>query len=93
MPSGFFFCVKDFPNESGYGLYTCKYEVQHEINTIFDASNLTGELTKEEADNAKKWVYLFYVSHKQYMPQIESMSFWGYCIPKLPGKRGDIDQF
>mmetsp|Transcript_5602 Transcript_5602/g.10068 ORF Transcript_5602/g.10068 Transcript_5602/m.10068 type:complete len:648 (+) Transcript_5602:644-2587(+) len=83
MPSGFSVCVEGCPIETNYDLFICEYDVQHEIDNLFGASDLAGDLTEEDADEAKKSLYLFYASRKQCMPQIESMSFLGYCIPKL----------
>lgn len=83
MPSGFSVCIKSCPTKTNYDLYTCEYEVQHEIDNLFSASDLTGNLTDDNADDAKKSLYLFYASRKQCMPQIDSISFLGYCIPKL----------
>ena len=81
LPSGLAVCVAVCPRETDYDAFVCEYEVQHEIDELFDASHVG--LMEEEAHQARRSLYLFYVSRKQCMPRIESMSFLGYCIPTL----------
>ncbi|KAL7539973.1 hypothetical protein ACHAXR_009764 [Thalassiosira sp. AJA248-18] len=82
MPSGFAVCVEQCPKETNYDKFICEYDVQHEIDNLFGSSEL-GDVVADE-EEAKRSLYLFYASRKQCMPQIESLGFLGYCIPKLP---------
>jgi hypothetical protein len=67
------------PKDTNYDKIICEYDnVQHEIDNLFDT-----EMAADEVDESKKSVYVFYASQKQCMPQVESVSFLGYCIPKL----------
>ena len=84
MPSGFAVCVSSCPSETNYDKFICEYDVQHEIDTLFDSSELVDLDVVSDSDEAKKSMYVYYTSRKQCMPQIESISFLGYCIPKLP---------
>ena len=83
LPSGFSVCVESCPSESDSDKFICEYEVQHAIDTLFESSSeLVGDVVSDE-DDAKKSLYLFYASRKQCMPQMASVSFLGYCIPKV----------
>ena len=79
MPSGYLVCVDSCPKDTNYDKFICEYDVQHEIDNLFG----TSEMAADEVDESKKGVYVFYASRKQCMPQVESVSFLGYCIPKL----------
>ncbi|KAL7548947.1 hypothetical protein ACHAWF_012218 [Thalassiosira exigua] len=83
MPSGFSVCVESCPSETDYNEFVCEYEVQHEIDTLFDSFELVGDVVADQED-AKRSLYLFYASQKPCMPRIESASFLGYCIAKVP---------
>ena len=82
MPSGFAVCVDSCPDKTDYDTFICEYDIQHQIDAMVSSDVVGGIVSSDEAE-AKKSLYLFYASRKQCMPQIESMSFLGYCIPKV----------
>jgi hypothetical protein len=79
MPSGYLVCVDSCPKDTDYDKFICEYDVQHEIDNLFG----TSEMAADVMDESKKSLYVFYASRKQCMPSIESVSFLGYCVPKL----------
>ena len=80
MPSGYLVCVDSCPKDTNYDKFICEYDVQHELDALFGTSEMAAD---EVVDESKKSVYLFYASRKQCMPQVDSVSFLGYCLPKL----------
>ena len=79
MPSGFSVCVESCPLTTDYDKFICEYDVQDEIDNLVASSDLLGG-----TDKAKRSLYLYYAGRNQCMPQIESLSFLGYCLPKIP---------
>ena len=55
MPSGFSVCVTDYPIETNYNAFICKYDVQLEIDNILDYSVI-------DIGDTKKHIYQFYMS-------------------------------
>ena len=74
MPSGYLVCIDSCPNDTNIKKFICEYDLQHEIDNLFGT---------EEVDESKMNLYVSYASRKQCMPQVESVSFIGYCLPKL----------
>jgi hypothetical protein len=83
MPSGFFVCVESCPTTNNFNEFICEYEVQHDIDeTLKAAAEISGGAVTDS--NSTMSLYLFHTGQKQCMPQIESTSFLGYCIPSKP---------